>query len=207
MNALWILAAVAATQFLAAASPGPNFVIVTSHATGGSRQAGLQVVAGVLAATVAWACAAALGLGAVVARLPWLYAALQLAGAAYLIYLGIRMIRGALRGGGRAVAEQTGLVRGWPAVRAGFVTNITNPKSVAYYASLFAVMVPSSSPAWLLFAAVLVAVLVSTLWWVTVALLFSLSPVRRVYERVRRWIDLVAGGVLVALGCRLATSR
>lgn len=53
MEVFWILAALAATQLLAAASPGPNFVIVTSHATGGSRRAGFQVVAGLLAATVA----------------------------------------------------------------------------------------------------------------------------------------------------------
>lgn len=207
MDVFWTLVAVAATQLLAAASPGPNFFIVTSHATGGSRRASLQVVAGVLAATVAWACAAALGLGAVVASLPWLYAALQFAGAAYLVYLGGRMVLGALRGGARATAEGTGRATGWPAVRAGFLTNITNPKSVAYYASLFAVMVPPGSPGWLFLAAVFVAVLVSTLWWVSVALLFSLPRVHRAYRRVRRWIDPVAGGVLILLGARLATSK
>lgn len=207
VDVFWISTAVAATQLLAAASPGPNFVVVTSHATGGSRRAGLQVVAGVLAATVLWASSAALGLGAAVASLPGLYAALRFAGAAYLVYLGGRMVLGALRGGARAAAEGVGLATGWPAVRAGFFTNITNPKSVAYYASLFAVMVPPGSPGWLFVAAVLVAALVSALWWVSVALLFSLSPVRRAYERVRRRVDLVAGGVLILLGARLATSK
>lgn len=207
MDAAPVLAAVAATQLLAAASPGPTFVVVTSHATSGSRRAGLKAAAGVLAATATWACLAALGLGAVVGRLPWLYGALQFAGAAYLVFLGARMVLGALRGGGRAATAAAGPARGWVAVRAGFLTNIANPKSVAYYASLFAVMVPGDAPPWLLSSAVATALLVSTAWWAAVALLFSLPPVRRGYEAVRRWVDLVAGGLLVALGVRLAVSR
>jgi threonine/homoserine/homoserine lactone efflux protein len=92
-----ILFAIAAVQLLGAASPGPSFIIVTSYAVAGSRRSGLLVACGILGATMVWAVLAALGLGALVARVPAIYTALQLAGAGYLIWLGGKMLVSATR--------------------------------------------------------------------------------------------------------------
>jgi threonine efflux protein len=93
------------------------------------------------------------------------------------------------------------------AVRAGFLTNMTNPKSIAYYTSLFVVMMPPDPPLWLFAAVVFTAVLVSGVWWIAVALFFAVPPVRRAYERAQRGIEAIMGGVLVCLGLRLMFSR
>jgi threonine efflux protein len=208
MNSFGILLGIAAIQLLAAASPGPTFVIVSSHSLGESRRRGLLVVGGVLLADLAWAVLAASGLGVLILRYPAFYAALQIAGAAYLIWLGIKMLAGAARGriasaiGGSALSASAGR-----AVRAGFLTNMTNPKSIAYYTSLFAVMIPRDPAISLLAGAVGTAVLVSAAWWIAVALLFAVPPMHRAYERARRGIEAIMGGVLVGLGLRLALSR
>jgi threonine efflux protein len=131
MEVATALVGIAAVHLLAIASPGPTFVVVTSHAVAGDRRAGLLVTAGVLLATLTWASLAAAGLGAVIARFSWLHLALRLAGAAYLIYLGVRLLIGAAR---KSPVHLTGGVRsdsGWRAVRAGFLTNISNPKVIA----------------------------------------------------------------------------
>jgi threonine efflux protein len=208
MDYVAILLAIAIVQLLGAASPGPSFIIVTSYAVAGSRRSGLLVACGILSATLVWALLAALGLGAFIARFPAIYTALQLAGAGYLIWLGGRMLVSALRA--RAGAREDlspAPVSAWQAVRAGFLTNMTNPKSIAYYSSVFVVMIPQGAPGWLFVAAVAVAFSVSAAWWIALATAFSVASVQRAYRRARRGIDAVMGGVLICLGARLVLSR
>lgn len=203
-----ILLTFAAVHFLAAASPGPNLIIVSSHASSGSRKAGLLAGAGVVLGTLTWAFMTALGLGAVLAKFPALYGAIQYAGAAYLVWLGFRMIFDAVGNRYRGIeTPASGARPGRSIVLAGYLVNMTNPKTIAYWTSLFAVLIPPDSPVWLFVAAALVAAAVSASWWALVALAFSTGAVRRYFVLTRRYIDLVMGGALVFLGIRLATSR
>jgi threonine efflux protein len=203
-----ILLSIAATQFLAAASPGPNFIIVTSYTISQSRFKALLVVCGILLASLAWILLAVAGLGIFLIRFPGIYNALQLASAAYLMWLGLKMLRGVWRHRSDALAQGKTLpVSNWQAVRAGLVTNMTNPKSVAYYSSLFVVMIPSDAPGWLFAAAVSTAFAVSAAWWVSVPFFFAIGPVRRSYEQARRTVDTVLGSLLIGLGLRLALVR
>jgi threonine/homoserine/homoserine lactone efflux protein len=203
-----ILLGIAAVQLFAAASPGPNFIIVTNYAVSRSRIHGLLAVSGILAASLTWALLAAFGLGVLLTAYPAAYSVMQFASAAYLIWLGGKIVFGALRRnlGKKPLADHQRLTA-WEAVRAGFVTNMTNPKSVAYYSSLFVVMIPPDAPLDLFVAGVAVAMLVSTIWWVSVAAFFGIDAVRRVYERSRRVIDLLMGGLLIGLGVRIALFR
>ena len=208
MHYVSILFGIATVQLLAAASPGPTFIIVSRYSIGESRRRGLLVVVGVLAADLIWAIMVASGLSVVILRYPAAYTVLQIAGAAYLIWLGGRILLSAMR-------KQDGVrIEGGPAstsarqtIRDGFLANMINPKSMAYYTSLFVVMIPQEPPVWLFAAVVATALLVSAGWWIVVALFFTVPPVRRVYERARRSIEAVMGGVLVCLGLRMALSR
>lgn len=205
MDYVNILLGIAAVQFLGAASPGPNFIIVTSYSIGESRRRGLLVVCGILLATLTWAALAACGLGVLIVQLPAIYTALQLASATYLIWLGGKMLIGATRSRSASrINKHAQSTSGWQAVRAGFLTNMTNPKSIVYYSSLFVIMIPPDPPLWLFAAAVGTAFLVSAAWWIAVTLFFAMPPVRRAYERARRGIDAILGGLLIGVGLRLA---
>jgi threonine efflux protein len=207
MDNIGILLSIAVVQLLGAASPGPTFVIVSSASITGSRRLGLFAVCGVLLATLTWALLSAIGLGVVIARFPALYTALQVAGALYLIWLGVKMLVTALRRRDALANHQVLSMSAREAVRSGFLTNILNPKSIAYYSSIFVVMLPSHAPSWLFAAAVGTALCVSAIWWLTVALFFASDPIRKAYGRARRWIDAVMGAALIGLGVRLALSR
>ena len=202
-----IFLSIAAVQLLGAASPGPNFIIVTSYSIGESRRRGLLVVCGILLGTLSWAILAACGLGVLIAHFPSVYAALQLASAGYLIWLGGKMLTNVVRNHRAApVSGHAPATSAWQAVRTGFLTNMTNPKSIAYYSSLFGVVIPPDAPSWLLAAAVGTALLVSAAWWISVAMFFAVARIRRSYERARRAIDAVLGGALIVVGVRLAIS-
>ncbi|WNJ89244.1 LysE family translocator [Bosea sp. 685] len=205
MNQVTILASIAAIHALAIASPGPTFAVVMSYAVKGDRRAGLLLTLGVVLATLTWALAAAAGLGTLLASFPLAYRGLQLVGAAYLIYLGAKLLIGMIRHKGPATPHAASEpVSGLEAIRAGFITNITNPKVVAYYASLFGVMIPAGAPGWLFWSAVAVVVVVSAVWWIAVTLFFTVPAVSRAYVRAKPVLDVIMGVVLIALGLRLA---
>lgn len=87
----------------------------------------------------------------------------------------------------------------------GFLTNIGNAKALAFFTSIFALLLPANPPLWLDAAILMGMVGISAGWFSLVALLFSLGPVARGYRRAQRWIDAITGGVFVALGLKLAT--
>lgn len=200
-----MLMTIAGVLMLSVMSPGPNFAIVTSTTMTVSRRAGILTGLGLAAASFTWALLAVAGLGLLIAHAGWICTAVQLAGAGYLIWLGAKMVLGARRppqipsGKSRAV--------GLAAARKGFLVSMTNPKSVAFYGSIFAVMVPVQAPIWVHAAIVVISAGVSALWYCGLALLFSNGAVRRAFARGRSVIEATMGLFLIALGCRMLVSR
>ncbi len=207
MDYLTILLLIAAVHLAGAASPGPTVIVVTGYSMS-SRGLGMLAVCGALLASLLWAILAALGLGAFISRFPALYTILQVAGAAYLVWLGVKMLLAAARGTAAQVPDAKSMpISAWHATRTGFLTNMTNPKSIVYYTSVFAAMIPPDAPGWLFVAAIGVALSVSAACWSLLALLLSVSRVQEAYGRARRAIDAAMGVVLICLGMRLVFSR
>jgi len=195
----------AITHLLAAASPGPNFFLVSNLAGRESRLQGLSAALGITLSVLAWSSVAALGFNVFLHQNPAIHNLLRYAGAAYLAWLGLRMIVRAISGASRhqsRCAEQSSTHF---AVLQGFLVNVGNPKTLAYYTSVFAVLVPPGSNGAALSEVVLVAVAVSFTWWCLVALVFSNSQIKRVFERIRTLIEIITGSAFIIFGLRLAT--
>jgi threonine efflux protein len=197
-------------------SPGPDFVVTVSRATG-SRRAGLAAAAGIVAGTAIWASVSAAGAGLVLARYRWAAETVRLAGAAYLAWLGLRMILDSRRAlpetgpeAGSDAGPEAGRGAGRRSVaawRAGLLADLANPKAAVFWTGLFAAVLPAAAPVPVRAAAVLVAVAVAAAWYAAVACAFSLAAVSRQYRQAKKWIDRVTGGVLTGLAVRLATER
>lgn len=202
---------VAVVHLLAIGSPGPTFVVVSKYATVGNRRAALLVALGVVFATLTWSAFAATGLGTAASWYPLLFASIQYAGAAYLIYLGAKLLYGLSISGQierpSAQDEASAAGEGLKAVAAGYLTNISNPKVIAYYTSLFGVMLPSNPSTTEFLLIVATVVTVSALWWSGIAVFFTLEPVRRRFAQVRRLVEGVMGMMLIGFGIKLIASR
>jgi threonine/homoserine/homoserine lactone efflux protein len=208
MDILLPLAKVAAVWFLFVVSPGPNFVIVSRQAMTVSRRSGACAALGVSIGAGLWASAAIGGLGFVIAEMAWLYGILKWIGAAYLVYLGVRLLWQARQGGASpAPVVDSNNASGWRAVRLGLISSLTNPKTAAFFGSLFLVVLPAQAPFVLHAATVAVIFAISAAWYSGVAGFFALPPVRAVYGRLRIVADVLMGGLLVFLGVRLALAR
>jgi threonine/homoserine/homoserine lactone efflux protein len=83
------------------------------------------------------------------------------------------------------------------------MTNATNPKAVAFFATAVTAVVPSESSAWMLLAVVLVIASCSLAWHAALAMTFSAGPARRVYRSAEGLLTRVVGIVLMLLGIEL----
>jgi threonine/homoserine/homoserine lactone efflux protein len=198
------LMTIAVVVLLGAMSPGPDFVAVTSHALT-SRRAGFQVTLGITAAVIIWASLALFGLGVLLVEIGWLTIAVRLAGAFYLIYLGARILL-SIRDKPASITIDV-VKTGAPAWRTGFLVGITNPKTAAFFGSLFITVLPLDAPLAVRAATLIVIGLVALGWFGFVALIFSTAQVRAVYGRIRRPIDALLGVILVTLGLKLALDQ
>jgi threonine efflux protein len=205
MSYLPQLLALAGVWALVVISPGPDFVATIHHAVSRSRRDGLLVALGIATSTTIWVVVSLVGLGVLFARVSWLVEVIRIVGALYLTYLGCKMLWHAHRH--KQADEQRDAARSGSSWRVGFLTDISNPKAAAFFGSLFAVFLPAHAALELQFASIVVIVLISFCWYSVVACFFSLEPVARGYRRLQRWIDYVTGGILVALGVRLAVSK
>ena len=124
-----INAAILFVDLLALVNPGSNFVLVSSTAVSQSRTHAIWTAAGIAAGSFAWAVAA-LGIVSVFEVFPLLSFLLKVVGVAYLIYLGITLLRskGFKPTPGRHSKTLVGIKGSWR----GFMANITNPKSAAF---------------------------------------------------------------------------
>nr|BFF12687.1 hypothetical protein GCM10025699_39900 [Microbacterium flavescens]BFF16334.1 hypothetical protein GCM10025699_76370 [Microbacterium flavescens] len=115
-------------------TPGPNMMYLVSRSISQGRRAGLVSLAGTAVGFVVYMTMANVGLAAVFLVVPWLYTALKVAGAAYLLWLAYKT----LRPGGASVFDTRDLPRDSAAklFRMGLVTNLLNPKAAIMYLAL-----------------------------------------------------------------------
>ncbi len=195
--------AVAALWTVAAVTPGPNFLAAARIAAARDRRAGLAAVGGIGLGTMLWGLAGAFGVHALFAAAPWLFAALKLFGACWLLVLGVRIVVASLRPAASDVAAPSPRNAVW----LGFLTSISNPKSALFVTAMFATVLPPGAPlsAGLTASAEMVAISLS--WYGVVVLLLSTRAASAAYLRARRWIDRLAGAIFAAFGFGLLLER
>lgn len=193
-------------------TPGLDTILVLRSALRDGRRAGALTAIGVGLGVLVWGVAAALGVSALLLASRTAFAALKLAGAAYLLWLGVRFLWRALRPSGSATGHdvevpQSGvpLAPGWGHVRQGLVTNLLNPKVGAFYIALLPQFLPHDlAPAVGGLILALVHSIEGMAWFAVVIL--AAHSVRRwlASATAERWIDAVAGVVMAVFGLRLA---
>ncbi|MDP5311680.1 LysE family translocator [Streptomyces poriferorum] len=130
------LLAFAAMSFLLIVIPGPSVLFVIGRALAQGRRAAMTTVAGNTVGAFLLVVAVALGVGSIVERSVLVFTVLKLAGAAYLVYLGVKAWRqrGSLRAAftGAEKAAQAGLRTFWE----GFAVGVANPKTMVFFAAV-----------------------------------------------------------------------
>ena len=201
----WLLFIVASIALIV--TPGQDMILVMSRSIAQGSAAGVATAAGVSVGLVGHTLLATLGLGAILRTSEWLFVVLKLVGAAYLVYLGIQLLR----------ADRHELVMSAGAPRSltrlifdGALSNVSNPKiAVFYFAFLPQFVLPGAAhPTLAVFVLGLVFAALTFLVKGPVGLGAGiLSGWLRARPRVLAWIHRTSGAVLIGLGVKLAFER
>jgi threonine/homoserine/homoserine lactone efflux protein len=197
------LLAFLAVSAIVIVTPGQDTALTIRNSLLGGRGAGFATAFGVAAGQAVWTLAASLGLAALLVASEPAFVALKLAGAAYLVYLGVQSLVAALRGRARAHA---GAASGRPAVafRQGILSNLANPKMAVFFSSLLPQF--GSSFAELLSLGLLFCTFTLT-WLAAYAVVVARAGDLLRRPRIRRALDAATGLALTLFGIRLATER
>ena len=188
--------------FLAIPGPG-NLALLTAAAQGG-RKGGISATCGVIVGDQVLMWAAVGGLAAVLQAAPIWFLALQWAGALYLGYLGVQMIR--------AKPEEAPLLdmsSGRYFRQTLFIT-LLNPKAIVFYMAFFPLFIdPAQNPGWLTFASMSLTVAVLTfLYGAGLTLLaHRLAGNMQTHPLIGQWLQKIAGAVLLGFGLRLVLQK
>jgi RhtB (resistance to homoserine/threonine) family protein len=185
-------------------TPGPDQLLIAARAVGQGREAGVVASLGIGAGLIIHIFAAALGIAALVAALPLALDLIRYAGAAYLLWLGIRLVRARPEEAEAIVAARAPL---WAVFRQGVVTNLLNPKIVLFFLAFLPQFVTPETPHPALRMIILGAAfsVAGTLWNIVVAYSAGAAGAwMRRRPRVRKFQERFTGAVFIALAARLA---
>jgi threonine/homoserine/homoserine lactone efflux protein len=205
IEATWLLFVFASVLLIV--TPGQDMMLVMSRSVAQCAAAGVATAAGVSVGLVGHTVLATLGLGAILRTSEWLFVALKLVGAAYLLYLGFGLLRtkkGALALGSSSPCPTRKLFFD------GAFSNLSNPKvAVFYFAFLPQFVSPAAQhPTLTIFALGLAFAALTFLVKAPVALSASaLSGWLRSRPGVLTWVYRSSGTILVGLGIKLAFER
>jgi threonine/homoserine/homoserine lactone efflux protein len=203
---LGFLAAIGALALLTAL-PGPDFAVVVRWAASDGRRSGLLASWGVAAGLLVWGALTVLGLSALLAASPVAYAVVRYLGAAYLIWMALRLLWRSFHEHGSPPPASLPATAGpgAAAFRQGLLTNLLNPKIAAFYVGVLPLLVPLGAPRALTLAAlVLCHVVLGLVWLGIVSVLVARGSRVLSLPRVRAWLDRVTAVVLLGFAARLA---
>jgi threonine/homoserine/homoserine lactone efflux protein len=200
----WFLA----TAVVLVITPGQDTFFILGRSLSAGRASGIAAALGISAGSVLHTFAAALGLSALLATSPYAFMAVKFAGAAYLVYIGVRALLSHASGlPGEQDAAGTGR---WPAFRQGVLSNLLNPKVALFFLALMPQFITAGSPnkvgAFLVLG--LSFVTLGVVWCVVLAI--AAARLRGAFLRrpsMATVLNRVAGVMFIALGLRLATAR
>ena len=186
-------------------SPGADMALVAKITLERGRRAALLATLGICSGLLVHATASALGLSVILATSAEAFTIVKIAGAAYLTYLGLQALRSSFR---HDTSEMPSRRRGANLYLHGVFSNVLNPKVAVFYLTFLPQFMSPGDNVLVRSLAFAVAHGVMGIAWLT-AYAYALTRISALLgdAGVRRWLERVTGGVLIALGARLALER
>ncbi len=194
-------------HLLAAASPGPDFVLVSQHTLKYGRRAGLWCSLGVALGLSVHIIYSILGLATVVANSTTLLWLIKLLGGCYLIYLGILGVFSKSTAINVQIQQiHTDSLSIKKSLSMGFACNVLNPKAPIYFIALFTIVLSPDLPWYQLAIYGVWMIILQWCWFAFVTALLSLPVFNQRFQAIGHWIDRVFGAAMIVLGIKVLRS-
>lgn len=201
------LVLITSIHLLAAASPGPDFILVSQQTLSNGKKAGLLCSIGIALGLSIHILYSAFGLAAIIANSASLLWVIKVLGGGYLIYLGWQGLKAKA-----AMPDEVEL----PVAKAqsakkmigmGFLCNTLNPKAPIYFVSLFTLVLSAEMPIYQIAIYGVWIMILQFAWFSLIVTLLSRPTINKKFKQCGHWIDRVLGGAMVALGIKLMINR
>ncbi|MCQ8879796.1 LysE family translocator [Pseudoalteromonas shioyasakiensis] len=200
---LWL--SLVAVCMMGAMSPGPSLAVVLKHSIHGSMKNGMLAALSHGVGVGFYAAASLLGLGALMLQFPTVYQVLVYLGAAYLAYLGIKILLAKPSADELQIAQQSG--NGKQALQDGFAIAFLNPKLAVFFLALFSQFIDPANLTFKVGMIMCVTVFViDTGWYLLVAALTEFSKKRFAFTKPSPWLDKLLGIIFIILAIRVVIS-
>ncbi len=201
------LLAWSALALIVTLTPGPDTLLVAAHGARGGFRAGMAALAGIMTAVVLWyGSLIAFGTLSILVAVPALFLAVKVAGALYLAWLGVGMIRNALRGKQSAApAKPVDLKQPYAQ---GFFTNALNPKVALFYLAALPQFAGTDADAPMIGLLLLAIHAMFGFVWLSL-IAFAAARARTIVWKsaVVRWLEGAVGAFFVGVAGRLAFAQ
>ncbi|MFM2483808.1 LysE family translocator [Celerinatantimonas yamalensis] len=198
MNTSMIFLSIATIWGMAVVTPGANFFITVKYAIIKSRINLLFCIIGICSGTLFWASFGAYGLVNIFSSWPITYVVIKYIGGGYLIYLGIKsIISTSINNDDIKLTQENNWFDNY---LNGLFTNISNPKTPIFIASIFAVSFPKSMPSMFLVYIILEMVIISFAWYSLVGLFFSSRRSKLIFRHFNNHIKIISGIIFILFG-------
>jgi threonine efflux protein len=194
-------------HLLAAASPGPDFVMVTQQTLLHGKKTGMLCSLGIALGLAVHIAYSSFGLAALIASSLTALWVIKICGGCYLIYLGWKGLRAKPRNFELTVKNSAELSDTLKIIGKGFLCNVLNPKAPIYFVALFTIVLSPNMPPFLIVIYGLWIMVLQFLWFAFVTILLASPPVSRRFKKVGHIIDRVLGGAMILLGVKVLASR
>lgn len=195
-----LLLTICALHFVAQLSPGPDIILIAKSSASTTRRNTIHIVAGISLGIVLWVVLTLLGFTVLVEQFPWIQQVLMLIGGLFLAKMGWAMLCSGLRSLKQSTAledvqAQSSAQKNYFLL--GLFTNLSNPKTLIYFSSVFSLALSSSASDYLKAQLAVIIPLQTFLTFVLVMLLLSQPKIKAVYQRSGSYIDILSGALFL----------
>jgi RhtB (resistance to homoserine/threonine) family protein len=207
MDLLQGLLLITSIHVLAAASPGPDFILVSQQTLSNGKKAGFMCSIGIALGLSIHIIYSALGLAAIIANSITALWIIKILGGCYLLYLGYKGITAKAN---IQINDDSRKATKHPSTKSigiGFLCNALNPKAPIYFVALFTLVLSPDLPLTHLIIYGLWMMIIQLTWFSTVVLLLSRPSINERFKRLGHWIDRILGGDMIIMGVKIITTR
>ncbi|WP_407306161.1 LysE family transporter [Acinetobacter sp.] len=196
-----LLLTICALHFIAQLSPGPDVLLIAKSSASTSRANTLKIILGISVGIVVWVVLTLLGFTVLMQQFPWIQQVLMLVGGLFLARMGWAMLKGGLH----SLKQETNLDDGQQLAAPdsinhfllGLFTNLSNPKTLIYFSSVFSLALSSSASTHLKTQLAVIIPLQTFLVFAVFMLIMSMPKIKAAYQHSGGYIDIISGGLFL----------
>lgn len=196
-----LLLTICALHFVAQLSPGPDVLLIAKSSASTSRANTLKIILGISLGIVAWVVLTLLGFTVLMEQFPWIQQVLMLVGGLFLARMGWAMLNGGLKNLQQATRlddnAPSGTADAKNYVLQGLFTNLSNPKTLIYFSSVFSLALSSSASTHLKTQLAIIIPIQTFLVFTLLMLILSMPKIKMAYQRSGSYIDVISGGLFL----------